>query len=184
MHRNEIKVNICTKADIVDTAGNNQPNLEQEANQFASYFLMPSRFVRNYYLEATPSMDPIREVAEKFDVSLTAAARRFISFSSEPVALVFLRAGRIEWFEASKDFLDVDVFVDVGKKVGLDTNAGRIFNGLSVPDGWYQARASAWLREGNFREDATIKEWSINMKSYGSVLSLLWIDDEIYDDEY
>jgi hypothetical protein len=184
MHRNEIKVNICTREDITDTAKTSPFILEQEANQFASCFLMPARFVKEYYQETSPSMDAVRKVANGFDVSLTAAALRFIDFSTEPIAVVFSRAGRIEWFKPTQDFLDTDAFVNVGETVGENTNASRIFRGQSTTDEWYKARAFAWLRKGDIRDDAVIKEWSVNMMNYESVLSLLWIDEELFDDDY
>lgn len=184
MHRNEIKVNICTREDISDRDRATPFDVEQEANQFASHFLMPARFVNEYYQEVAASLDAIRKVANTFDVSLTSAALRFIDFVAEPVAVVFSRAGRIEWFKSTQDFLDTEVFINVGEAVATDTVAGKIFRGLTVPDRWQQARASDWLRKGDFRGDAVIKEWSVNMMSYQSVLSVLWIDEDIYDDDF
>jgi hypothetical protein len=184
MHREEIRINICTRQDITEAKRANQRDLEQEANVFASCFLMPTRFIKPYfYPDAGPSMEVIQRVSDQFQVSLTAAACRSIDFSSEPVAVVYLRAGKIQWFKPTQDFLDTDAFVNVGGMVGINTNASRIFKGLSVPDGWHSSRASDWLREGDFRNDAEIKEWSINMMNYESVLSLLWMNEDIYDDE-
>lgn len=182
MHRNEIKVSICTQADISDRGKAVPYDLEQEANQFASCFLVPARFVKEYYQEVDGAMEAIRKVADTFDVSLTAAALRFIDFITEPVAVVFSRAGKTEWFKSTQDFLDTDVFVNVGEIIGTDTAAGKLFRGLSVPDRWQQTKASDWLKRGDYRQDAMIKEWSISMKNYDSVLSILWIDEDIYDD--
>jgi len=182
-HREEIK--ICSREDITDVKRTNQRDLEQEANIFASCFLMPARFAKQYfYQDTSPSMAAIQKVSDLFQVSLTAAACRSIDFSSEPVAVAYLRAGKIQWFKATQDFLDTGVFVNVGEMVGPNTNAGRFFRGLSAPDGWRSSDAADWLRGGNFRRGAQIKEWSINMFNYESVLSLLWIDDEIDDDDY
>ena len=184
MHREEIKLNICTRQDIADTGRIVPHNLEQEANQFASYFLMPTRFVKDHYQDVTRSMDAIRKVAQTFDVSLTAAALRFIDFISEPVAIVFSRAGRIEWFKPTQDFLDTEVFVNIGEAVGSETTAGRMFRGLGAPDRWQEVKPSSWFKKRGFRDDAMVKEWSINMMNYESVLSILWIDDDIYEDDY
>lgn len=183
MHREEIK--ICTREDITDVKRVGQRDLEQEANVFASCFLMPARFVKPYfYPDNGPSMAAIQKVSDLFEVSLTAAACRSIDFSSEPVAIVYLRAGKIQWFKATQDFLDVGIFVNVGEMVGVNTSAGRFFRGLSAPDGWRSSDATDWLRASNFRRGAQIKEWSINMMNYESVLTLLWVDEEIDDDDY
>lgn len=182
LHRDEIKVNLCTRDDISDRGRVAKYDLEQEANQFASFFLMPERFVKEHYQDVENSMDAIQKVAGKFDVSLSAAALRFIDFVSDPVAVVFSRNGRIAWFKSTPDFNDMDVFVNVGEAVGFDTIAGKIFRGLSVPNRWQQTRASDWLKNEDFRRDAVIKEWSFNMMNYETVMSILWIDEDIYDD--
>lgn len=183
MHREEMK--ICSREDIAEVKRTVERDLEQEANVFASCFLMPERFVRSYFTQDdSPSMTPIQMVSEMFQVSLTASACRNIDFSSEPIAIVYSREGKIQWFKATPDFFDVGVFVNVGEIVGVNTSAGRFFRGLSAPDGWRSSYAADWLRTGGFRRGAQIKEWSINMVNYESVLSLLWVDEEINDDDY
>jgi len=183
MHREEIK--ICSREDITESKRVDERDLEQEANVFASSFLMPERFVKPYFSEDTdPSMAAIQKVSTVFQVSLTAAACRNIDFSSEPIAVVYLKAGRIQWFKATHGFYDAGVFVNVSEMVGANTSAGKFFRGLAVPDGWHSSPATDWLRAGNFRRGAQIKEWSINMMNYESVLSLLWVNEEIDDDDY
>lgn len=183
MHREEIK--ICSREDITEIKRTGERDLEQEANIFASCFLMPERFVKSYFnQDVSPSMAAIQKISEIFQVSLTAAACRSIDFSSEPIAVVYSRAGRIQWFKATKDFFDVGIFVNVGEIVGSNTNTGKFFRGLSAPDSWCSSNANDWLRSGSFRKGAQIKEWSINMMNYEGVLSLLWVDEEIDDDDY
>lgn len=183
MHRGKLGVSICSREDINISIAAMQPDLEQEASRFASCFLIPTRFVGDKYASGEPSFDLIREVAGQFDVSLTAAALRYMDFSPEPVAVVFLLEGRIVWFRATQEFFDTEVFVDVDEVVGSRTSAGRMFRDLAVRDEWRDVRASDWLKKGMYDENASIKEWSIKMPRYRAVLSLLWIDDEIYDDE-
>jgi hypothetical protein len=79
----------------------------------------------------------------------------------------------------------MEVFVDVKGVVDKSTNAGMMFAGLPVKDEWRDVRSSDWLRDGSYRKDATIKEWSMNMPTNGGVLTLLWIeDDNCPEDEY
>jgi len=181
MHREEIK--ICSREDITEVKRAGERDLEQEANVFASCFLMPERFVRYHFgQDDSPSMTVIQKVSEIFQVSLTAAACRSLDFSSEPIAIVYSRVGKIQWFKATQDFFDVGAFVNVGEMIGSNTSASRFFRGLTVPDGWRSSDANDWLSPRNFRRGAQIKEWSINMMNYESVLSLLWVDEEIDDD--
>lgn len=180
LHRGDLGMTFCTNANIDDTHRLHGPNLEQEANQFAAYFLMPARFVGEKYSNQDPSFDLIQEVHNELDVSITAAALRLIDFSPECLALVFSHNNIIKRFKSTQDFDDEDIFINVKGTVGRNTTAGRIFAGLPTRDGWRDVRASDWLREGGYRKDARMKEWSVNMLNYGLVMTLLWVDDDIY----
>ena len=63
------------------------------------------------------------------------------------------------------------------------TPAGKHFAGRPSTDRPRQVRASAWLKPGRYKEDAAIVEQSWPMLNYEAVLTLLWIDDEIQDDD-
>ncbi len=51
-----------------------------------------------------------------------------------------------------------------------------------MPAGMRDVKATAWLERGRIDSSKTILEESIPMPSYGSVLTLLWIDKDI--DQY
>lgn len=183
LHQGELGMTICTNIDIDDTHRLSGPDLEQEANQFAACFLMPERFVGEKFANQDPSFDLIQEVHNKLDVSITAAALRLIDFSPERLAVVFSHNNIIKRFKSTQDFDDDEIFINVREVVGRNTTAGRIFAGLPIKDGWREVLASDWLRDGGYRKDARIKEWSVDMLNYGLVLTLLWIDDDIFPPE-
>jgi Zn-dependent peptidase ImmA (M78 family) len=174
---------LCTENDISDRDFAEKENDEFQANQFASAFLLPSRFVERIFIENIPTFDLIRDIASNYRTSLAATALRMIDFSQEPVAVAYSEKGKIKWFKGTDDFMKMEVFVNVRAPVNPNTNAGRLFRGKEIRDGWREEPANCWLREGDYREDATIKESSIHMPNYDAVLTLLWIDEIIEHEE-
>jgi Zn-dependent peptidase ImmA (M78 family) len=77
---------------------------EPEANAFAAELLMPEDLFAPGCDVARVSWTPVRKLAERFAVSATAAALRFVAFTDERVAVVCMKDGRVEWSSASKEF--------------------------------------------------------------------------------
>ncbi len=184
MHRGTGLLMNCTKRDIQDKPDNTNINTEKEANQFASAFLMPARFVERPFTDNEPSFDIISDWSTKLDTSLTATAFRFMRFTPEPIAVVYCVRGVIQYFQSSIEFTELGVFPDVKNPVGTNTDARILFQGGNVKNQWRTVRASEWFRENKSAFDRTdeIKEWSIRMPSYDAVLSLLWIDEPLGED--
>lgn len=185
MHRESAFLISCAKDDIQYKPNNAKINIEQEANQFASSFLMPKRFVQKPFSEKEPSFEIISEWAKKLDTSLTATAIRFTQLSIEPVAIVFSLDGIIQYFNASPAFSDLGVFLDVKKPVGASSIAKKLFSGLSPKKQWHEVRAIDWFRENrdSFDKKDLIKEWSIKMNTFNAVLSLLWVHKPLGEDD-
>jgi len=184
MHRATGLLMNCTKGDIQDKPDNTGVDTEQEANQFASAFLIPARFVEKPFVENEPSFEIIAEWSAKLETSLTATAFRFVRYTPEPIAVVYSVRGIIQYFQPSLEFTELGGFPDVKKPVGTNTDARALFKGLETKNQWREVRASEWFRENKaaFDETDKIKEWSIGMPSYEAVLSLLWIDEPLGED--
>lgn len=178
MHRGTSLLRSCTKLDIQDRPASTSIDAEREANQFASAFLIPARFVEKPFAGNEPSFRVISEWAEKLETSLTATALRFTRFTPEPVAAVYSFRGTIQYFQPSSEFMELGVFPDVNRPVGSNTGARKLFSGRDVAHQWQEVRASEWFREDRsaFNRDDTIREWSIGMPNYEAVLSLIWVN--------
>lgn len=185
MHKHKCIIFDCTRDDLDSGSSNNKVSstLENEANEFASFLLMPSQFINPFCKDKEISTASIRELADRFQVSLTAAALRFICISKEPLAIVLSTNGFIRWFEGNIDFKDLGLFIDVKSKLSNQTIAYRAFQGLTLPTKAMQVPLHAWMRPGPFSQKATLSEQSISMSSFNSVLSLIWIN-EIIDDDF
>ncbi len=188
MHLKHSRMFLCTGRDIDDwREQRTDPNLEQEANDFAATLLLPERFFAPLCKATEPSLDLIDEMAETFNVSLTATAIRYLKFCDEACAIVFSQGGHIKWFRSSGEFKrigeDTHLFIDVRSKLDPITPAAAFFTGRAMQDRPKRIGASAWFEPGNYRSDATVLEQSWSMPNYDAVLTLLWIDDDIERDD-
>lgn len=181
MHRGTGLLRSCTKLDIQDGLASTSVNVEQEANQFASAFLIPARFIEQPFSKNEPSFGLISEWAVKLSTSLTATALRFTRFTQEPVAVVYSFRGTIQYFQPSTGFLELGVFPDVNHPMGSNTGAKKLFSGRVVSQAWQEVRAAEWFREDKsaFDRNDTIREWSIGMPNYEAVLTLLWVNEPL-----
>ena len=94
MHPNLAQGRYCTETDLTDY--HRSPE-EIEANTFAACLLMPRFLLRERIGNVDPSFGIIDDVAEEFETSRTAAARRLIEVTKHKVILVSSRDGRVEW---------------------------------------------------------------------------------------
>lgn len=76
--------------------------MEQEADTFASYLLMPLDDYRAQIGKQNISLDLLKHCADRYGVSLTAAAIKWLDFTSECAALVVAENGFVLWCWRSK----------------------------------------------------------------------------------
>lgn len=78
--------------------------IEREADEFAANLLMPmSQFV-NDLSEKEFSGELIKSLAEKYRVSFSACAIRYLKLNRIPIMLVFSKMGKVKWQMRSADF--------------------------------------------------------------------------------
>jgi len=187
MHRTQRGLSLCLSEDIKDSVGKHTgQDLEQEANEFAAALLLPARFFAPLCKKEVPSLEYVCELAENFSTSLTATALRYVKFCEEPVAVVFSQGSHIKWFQGSKDFEDLreelGFFIDVRAKLDQSTLASALFQGRNRLSN-KKVQASAWFTPGRYRDNARLLEHSIAMPAFDAVLTLLWVDEELEDDD-
>ena len=92
----------CSSEDMVRWDSRYR-QVENEANVFASYLLMPlDDFRRQISPSATPDLDALGNCADRYDVSLTAATLKWLSYTQRRAVLVVSRDGYILWSRSSK----------------------------------------------------------------------------------
>lgn len=181
MHRGKNLMKSCTTIDIQESTNTSINSAEHEANQFASAFLIPERFVKIPFSKSEPSFDVINDWATKLRTSITSTSLRFTQFTCEPIAVIYSFRGTIKYFRSSSEFEDLGVFPKVNSFVGVCTGASKLFSGQKIPQRWQEVRASQWFRndENAFDRNDTIREWSIGMPNFEAVLSLLWVNEPL-----
>jgi hypothetical protein len=188
LHRRNGMLALCLSEDI-DTWRSEHPRsgLELQANEFAAALLLPEKFFSPLCVNRQPSLNYISELADTFNVSLTATARCYSQYCDELICIVFSQANHIRWFQGSKEFEELrdelGFFIDVRSRLDPRSLAAKLFQGTSISNEQKPVAASVWFTPGKYRSDAIIQEQSIPMPSYDAVLTLLWIDDDIEDEE-
>lgn len=173
IHRTKSALLICMDKDIHEITGK---IFEKEANEFASALLLPEQLFKPMCDQEEPSLQWISELTRLFNTSLVATTRRYIEFSNEPVALVYSINKHISWVLQSRELKEQGLFINIGRKLDNRTVAA------SSSSRQKRIVADAWFDEGYFDRDATIIEHSQQMPTYNAVLTLLWVDDEIIND--
>jgi Zn-dependent peptidase ImmA (M78 family) len=167
LHPGETYVGLCTGEDmLLDYLGSGH---EQEANAFAAELLMPEDLYAGRCDVARVFWGPIKALAEDFQVSATAAALRFLTYTYDRVAIVSCRAGKVEWSRSTRDF---------GKRLARGTKldpwslAHDFFAKGACSPVPETVSASAWVPGA--RDDAEVVEHVLPMPRLNTTLSLLW----------
>jgi len=164
---------LCAEEDMY--VWNKNKEQEIEANEFAASILMPTEIFAPHFDAGPPNIEIVRDLSGKFRTTLTATALRYVQLSSEPCAATITKNGIIKWYKKSPSF---DFHIKVGEKLSPIIEDLDSHDVEEVPTRPTKVPASAWLA-GVKNEEALIFEQSIALRSYGVILSLLWICDKI-----
>lgn len=173
MPHHQAKMYRCLGRDIEAYTRNNQ--MENEANEFAAEFLLPSRELDSY-LKHPPNLDTVKEVSAAYGTSLTATAVKVVRLTCEKMAVVLSEAGEIKWVSRSQAF----PYWVPRRQLHEWTYAYDYFVKGTLPLGPQKVLAAAWC-EGVSR-DAEIVEESVGFERLGIVLTLLYVpvgEDEL-----
>lgn len=159
---------MCTQANLHDWRQSG--GMEVEANEFAAELLMPQKFFAKRCDLNKPSLHDVEKIATEFQTSLTAAAVRFATFAPEPIAVVYSKAGKVQWARPTRDF---PFFIKQGHELTGMTYAGDIFAGKATDGRPHLMDGSGWTDADN-GASFDLQEHSIKLGRYDAVLTLLW----------
>lgn len=168
---------LCTDKNLMPFYTNSPDELE--ASVFGAALLMPAKFFEPLCQTAKPSVQYVSGLAGRFQVTLTTASTRYMRFCPHRCCLVVSTDGKIRYHRKTDDF---GYFIAPHENLSPSTYAADFFKGERIPEGMHEVKATAWLEGKRIDSSKTILEESIPMPSYGSVLTLLWIDKDI--DQY
>lgn len=84
--------------------------IESQANTFASYLLMPLDDFREQIQDHPVTLDLMRHLADRYEVSVTAAILKWLGFTAKRAMIVIGRDGFIDWARSSDPLLKSGIF--------------------------------------------------------------------------
>lgn len=108
-HRHELDEFRCSRRDMIEWDRRDAVR-ETDANEFASYLLMPIADFRRQIAGQAVDLDLLGHCADRYDVSLTAAILKWLEFTEERAVLVLSRDGFILWSRSSRPALKTGAF--------------------------------------------------------------------------
>lgn len=171
LHEDRTQFFLCTAEDMRDYEASPE---EIEANVFASELLMPVRMMNPAYRTAQPGLQIPQEIAEAFDVSLTAATLRYVTKFKLPLMVAFSSNGRVNWWRRNEEEMEY-LYFESGQALSPDSRAAAIAAGEPGDLSMIEVPWAAWFPHLDERA-ATLREQSLRFDHYDIVMSLLWLD--------
>lgn len=148
-------------------------NPETLANRFASDLLLPLSMFRPRSHKLPVTFASVQKLANEFQMSLTSTAIRIVEHGGLPSMLVCNGPHRREWFVASSG---VQGRLWPVTRPGCGSLASSLLGSLDMARGPADIRCDQWINHPRAHR-YWIKEHSLRLNE-GSVLSLLWWEDE------
>lgn len=143
LHRSKQDSFECGQSQMLDYDSPESKLREKEANIFASYLLMPIDDYKNQIHNQPFSLDLISHCADRYDVSFTAAALKWVEFTEETAIVVMARDDFILWSYPSQSARKLGIYYSKGTPVPDDSvsqlNLGSIFSNSNT-----QMPAGVW----------------------------------------
>lgn len=167
-HPNVSYLGFCTGEDL--RADYHSSGREPEANAFAAELLMPEAlFQKAVDKVEKPAWKEVQAIAAGFQVSLTAAAHRFVELSWERIALFICKDGKVVNSRGRRDF---GTRLKKGQPLHSDSLAHDYFAKTKAWLGAQHVSAEAW--SPNTRGTHEVMEELFVMDAHGVVLALVW----------
>ncbi len=171
----------CSETDMLDW-DSEQKRIEAEADKFASYLLMPLDDFRQQVAGANVDLDVLGACAERYGVSLTAAALKWLEFTSTRAILIISSGGSVRWSRGSESGKWLSIYINQklpnGQKRRLPAQCismqeggdNVIRNGATVD-------AKIWFP--NEPQGMTAQEMKIVSDRYKHTMTLLILPNEV-----
>lgn len=174
LHRNILPVFTDTEEQLMSWYQDG-PH-EQEANQFAAEFLMPSHIFYQECLRKKFGPEVIEHLSNKFIVSKTAAILKFAVRGNHPIFIVYCKDGLMKWWKKSTDFYH---YFNFRRNAPPPRNsvAAEIFAKKKAyigDEAKQEIWKSDWFELKENEEDSKFYEYCIYSPSYNFTISVLW----------
>ena len=153
---------------------------EFEANEFATELLMPKEvFLKEArYKPFSPQL--LRDLADRFQTSITSVAYRYRECNLHPICLFFTNDGAVKYWKKSDDFKlwipDCNKLPPPEDSVAMEyveNNYQQIYKRHEAKQDIYK---STWFDVKDSQEDTPFYEYCIATTKYKNILSVVWED--------
>jgi len=172
LHPNLEQGYVCTAEHLRDYGRSPE---EAEANWFAATLLMPKFLLPPETFKQDPKLDYVRKLAKDFGTSLTAAARRFVELSNQPVVLVASSEGKVTWCAYSKIAKAKHYFLKGGTLIPGDSVTADARNDGTTEIRGDKMSPKVWFPAYRFDKEAELFEDTRYSQDFDGALTLLWI---------
>lgn len=176
LHRAELgngQIN-CSRQNMLDW-DSEYGRREAEANEFASYLLMPRNTFEQQIGKQKISLHLMQQVADRFNVSLTAALLKWLQLTSQRAMLVIGDNGFVKWARSSERLYKSGVYLKPKKEpLELPPQSLAVSRDASV-----DAKTGVLHKAGTwpyFSED--VHEMTVHADTYEGTISLLLFPDD------
>ncbi len=175
---------LCSSKDMAvfraKPGGDRYIKMEAQANRFSAGVLMPAAPVRvDLRARRHFEVSHVVELADRYEVSKEAMARRYVDLHDDAIAVVFSRAGVVVRIYRGKDFPRLGLIAD--NPLPPRSIAKRATLAVGQSSDWGEAPADRWLESAR----GTVSEQTIGQQN-GFRLTLLTFEpdsDDPDDDE-
>jgi hypothetical protein len=172
-HRQELDEFFCSQRDVTQWDRQDAAR-ENDANQFASYLLMPIDDFRKQVSGQKIDLDLLGHCADRYGVSLTAATLKWLEFAEQRALLVAAREGFILWAKPSERALKSGAYIR-SKGLVVPVPSGSVAGGAF---GDSELRAPVELPAGVWFPNEPVTEMTIVSDRFDMTLSLLLLQDQ------
>lgn len=145
--------------------------IEQEADTFASFLLMPIGDYREQVGRSEMSLELLNHIADRYGVSRTAAAIKWLDFTDKCAVLVVATNGFILWCWRSKSARKARIFFEKGMALPEGSLAADRARAEAAGSSGETLRPMVWPIRAEAREMAILAD------NYEMTISLLVFDD-------
>ena len=151
---------------------------EYEANDFAAELLMPEKIFRKEFQGKRFSPELLKELAQRFQTSITSVIFRIFKLDLYPICIVYLHRGEVKYWLKSPDLY---VYIkninhlpppdDSVAREYMDSNYEYLYHGEEKAQEIYR---STWFELSGKQKDNLFFEYCIPYKSHKMLLSVIW----------
>lgn len=161
----------CTEKTLTTEWSDDNP--ERRANRYAVALLLPNAIFSPYAKNREVTFATARDLADRFQTSLTATAIRLVELASFPAMIVCTENGRRRWFIRGPDVPEVLWPLE---RPSRNTLAWDLMHGKTTSSGSVDVCADGWLNHPDASRYA-VREDSRKIRE-DLILSILWWKDE------